>query len=139
MNKEYFMTRLANGENIDDIGVEIAAMMNAAVAEHSAKLAAEKAAIQEKEEAKRDLIKELVEIVRELAILEGMSADEISVTDEEINQMVEGFTEMFAAMREVKRLVSQLEVAKPAAAPKTSHIVAKSDDEVLADFIKMFS
>lgn len=139
MNKEYFMTRLANGENIDDIGIEIAAMMNAAVAEHSAKLAAEKAAIQEKEEAKRELIKELVEIVRELAILEGMSADEISVTDEEINQMVEGFTEMFAAMREVKRLVSQLEAAKPATAPKTSHIVAKSDDEVLADFIKMFS
>ena len=64
MNKEYFMARLANGENIDDIGVEIAAMMNAAVAEHSAKLAAEKAAIQEKESAKRELIEELIGIIQ---------------------------------------------------------------------------
>lgn len=139
MNKEYFMSRLANGESMDTIGAEIAAMMNAAMAEHTAKVEAEKAAAQEKETAKRELIEELVEIVQELAILEGMSADEISVTDEEIDQMVAAFTEMFAAMREVKKLVAQLETAKPAATPKTSHIVAKSDDEVLADFIKMFS
>lgn len=139
MNKEYFMSRLANGESMDTIGAEIAAMMNAAMAEHAAKVEAEKAAAQEKEVAKRELIEELVEIVQELAILEGMNADEISVTDEEMDQMVAAFTEMFAAMREVKKLVAQLETAKPAAAPKTSHIVAKSDDEVLADFIKMFS
>jgi hypothetical protein len=139
MNKEYFMSRLANGESMDTIGAEIAAMMNAAMAEHAAKVEAEKAAAQEKEVAKRELIEELVEIVQELAILEGMNADEISVTGEEIDQMVAAFTEMFAAMREVKKLVAQLETAKPAAAPKTSHIVAKSDDEVLADFIKMFS
>ena len=139
MNKEYFMSRLANGESMDTIGAEIAAMMNAAMAEHTAKVEAEKAAAQEKEVAKRELIEELVEIVQELAILEGMNADEISVTDEEIDQMVAAFTEMFAALREVKKLVAQLETAKPAAAPKTSHIVAKSDDEVLADFIKMFS
>ena len=139
MNKEYFMSRLANGESMDTIGAEIAAMMNAAMAEHTAKVEAEKAAAQEKEVAKRELIEELIEIVQELAILEGMNADEISVTDEEIDQMVAAFTEMFAAMREVKKLVAQLETAKPAAAPKTSHIAVKSDDEVLADFIKMFS
>ena len=139
MNKEYFMSRLAHGESMDTIGAEIAAMMNAAMAELTAKVEAEKAAAQEKEVAKRELFEELVEIVQELAILEGMNADEISVTDEEIDQMVAAFTEMFAAMREVKKLVAQLETAKPAAAPKTSHIVAKSDDEVLADFIKMFS
>lgn len=135
MNKEYFMTRLANGENIDDIGVEIAAMMNAAVAEHSAKLAAEKAAIQEKESAKRELIEELVGIIQELAILEGIEADDFTLSDEEIDQLVEAFTEMFAAVRELKALVKKVDV-KPT---KVSRITSKSDDEVLADFIKMFS
>ena len=135
MNKEYFMTRLANGENIDDIGVEIAAMMNAAVAEHSAKLAAEKAAIQEKESAKRELIEELIGIIQELAILEGIEADDFALSDEEIDQLVEAFTEMFAAVRELKALVKKVDV-KPT---KVSRITSKSDDEVLADFIKMFS
>lgn len=135
MNKEYFMTRLANGENIDDIGVEIAAMMNAAVAEHSAKLAAEKAATQEKESAKRELIEELVGIIQELAILEGIEADDFTLSDEEIDQLVEAFTEMFAAVRELKALVKKVDV-KPT---KVSRITSKSDDEVLADFIKMFS
>ena len=135
MNKEYFMTRLANGENIDDIGVEIAAMMNAAVAEHSAKLAAEKAAIQEKESAKRELIEELIGIIQELAVLEGIEADDFTLSDEEIDQLVEAFTEMFAAVRELKALVKKVDV-KPT---KVSRITSKSDDEVLADFIKMFS
>ena len=139
MNKEYFMSRLANGESMDTIGAEIAAMMNAAMAEHTAKVEAEKAAAQEKEVAKRELIEELVEIIQELSILEGMEPGEVEVSDEEIDQIVAAFTEMFAAMREVKKLMSQLETAKPATTPKTSHIVAKSDDEVLADFIKMFS
>ena len=60
MNKEYFMNRLANGENMDAIGAEIAAMMNAAMAEHNARIEAEKAmaAEAEKEEAKRELIEE---------------------------------------------------------------------------------
>lgn len=131
MNKEYFMTRLANGENIDDIGVEIAAMMNAAVAEHSAKLAA----TQEKESAKRELIEELVGIIQELAILEGIEADDFTLSNEEIDQLVEAFTEMFAAVRELKALVKKVDV-KPT---KVSRITSKSDDEVLADFIKMFS
>lgn len=139
MNKEYFMSRLANGESMDTIGAEIAAMMNAAMAEHTAKVEAEKAAAQEKEVAKRELIEELVEIVQELSILEGMEPGEVEVTEEEIDQIVTAFNEMFAAMREMKKLVAQLEAVKPATAPKTSHIVAKSDDEVLADFIKMFS
>ena len=137
MNKEYFMNRLANGENMDAIGAEIAAMMNAAMAEHNARIEAEKAmaAQAEKETAKRELIEEMVEIIQELAILEGMDPDELQVTDEDMEQLVAAFTEMFAAMREIKKMVAQLEV------PKTSHIKAmpKSDDQILAEFAKMFS
>lgn len=92
MNDIY--ARLANGEKIEDIGNEIAAMMNEAVAKHEAETrAAEEAkkaeaAQAEKEAAKRDLIEEMVDIIKELAILEGMDPDEMTISDEEMDQMV---------------------------------------------------
>lgn len=147
MNKEYFMNRLANGENMDVIGAEIAAMMNAAMVEHNARIEAEKAmaAEAEKEEAKRGLIEELVEIVQELAILEGMDPEELTITDEDMDQMVAAFTEMFGAMRELKKVIADMEAHMPAAAPAhvavkpNNKIVPPSDEEILANFIKMFN
>ena len=143
MNKEYFMNRLANGEDMDAIGAEIAAMMNAAMAEHNARIEAEKAMAAEadKAQAKRELIEEMVEIVQELAILEGMDPDELQVTDEDMEQLVAAFTEMFAAMRDLKKLFASIDTDK-VAAPKvrTATINVKpSDDQILADFIKMFN
>ena len=143
MNKEYFMNRLANGEDMDAIGAEIAAMMNAAMAEHNANLEAEakRQAEVEKEHAKRELIEEMVEIVQELAILEGMDPDELQVTDEDMEQLVAAFTEMFAAMRDLKKLFASIDTDKVVAprghAPVIS--VKPSDDQILADFIKMFN
>ena len=145
MNKEYFMNRLANGENMDTIGAEVAAMMNAAVAEYNAKMEAEKkriAAEAEKEAAKRELFEELVEIVQELAILEGFDPEELAISDEDIDDMIAAFSEMFNAMREVKKLVTSLEAVKsvdvPAKTPAQTKISAiKTDDEVLADFVTM--
>ena len=141
MNKEYFMNRLANGEDIDTIGAEIAAMMNAAMAEHNARVeaekAAEEAAIAEKEAAKRDLIEELVEIVQELAILEGMDPNDMQVTEEDMEQLVAAFTEMFGAMRELKALFAAAPAPKQAKRPNVT--VIKSDDDILAEFAKMFS
>ena len=138
-------TRLANGEKIEDIGNEIAAIMNEAMVKHKAEEAkrAEAAAQAEKEAAKRDLIEELVEIVQELAILEGMDPDELDISDEEMDQLVAAFTDMFAAMRDLKKMFASLDTDKIVAhAPKTrvSTINVKpSDDQILADFIKMFN
>lgn len=147
MNDIY--VRLANGEKIEDIGNEIAAMMNEAVAKREAEVrAAEEAkraaaAEAEKEQAKRGLIEELVEIVQELAILEGMDPDEIQVTEEDMNQMVAAFNEMFGAMRSLKKMFAELDTDKVVAnIPKTRKAVINvkpSDDQILADFIKMFS
>lgn len=148
MNDIY--ARLANGEKIEDIGNEIAAMMNEAVAKHDAEVRAaeeakrvEAAAQAEKEAAKRDLIEELVEIVQELAILEGMDPDELQVTEEDMDQMVAAFNEMFGAMRSLKKMFAELDTDKVAAnAPKTRKAVINvkpSDDQILADFIKMFN
>lgn len=145
IDKNYFLDRLANGEDMDVIGKEMAAMMNAAMAEHNANLEAEakRQAEVEKEQAKRDLIEELVEIVQELAILEGMDPDEIQVTEEDMNQMVAAFNEMFGAMRSLKKMFAELDTDKVVAnAPKTRKAVINvkpSDDQILADFIKMFN
>ena len=142
MDKNYFLTRLANGEDMDAIGEEIAAMMTEAINEHNANLEAEakRQAEVEKEQAKRELIEELVEIIQELAILEGMDPDEMTITEEEMDQMVAAFNEMFAAMRDLKKTLAGLE--EKAAAPKVAvkaTKIAPTDEQILADFIKMFN
>ena len=143
IDKNYFLDRLANGEDMDAIGEQIAAMMTEAVNEHNANLEAEakRQAEVEKEQAKRELIEELVEIVQELAILEGMDPDELQVTEEDMDQMVAAFTEMFAAMRDLKKLFASIDTDK-VAAPKVRKAtinVKPSDDQILADFIKVFN
>ena len=147
MNDIY--VRLANGEKIEDIGNEIAAMMNQAMAKHEADVrAAEEAkraeaAQAEKEAAKRDLIEELVEIIQELAILEGMDPADMEVSDEDVEQLVAAFTEMFAAMRDLKKLFASLDTDKVVAhapnARKATIEVKPTDEQILADFIKMFN
>ena len=143
IDKNYFLDRLANGEDMDAIGEQIAAMMTEAMNEHNANLEAEakRQAEVEKEAAKRDLIEELVEIVQELAILEGMDPDELQVTDEDVEQLVAAFNEMFSAMRDLKKMFASLDTDK-VKAPKTHKAVINvkpSDDQILADFIKMFN
>ena len=132
MNDIY--ARLANGEKIEDIGNEITAMMNEAVAKHEADVrAAEEAkkAEADKEQAKRELIEKLVKIIQELAVLEGMDPDELKVSEDDLSQLTAAFTEMFSAMRDLKKMVVDLE----------THIgnTPKSDEQILADFLKMFN
>lgn len=132
MNDIY--ARLANGEKIEDIGNEITAMMNEAVAKHEADVrAAEEAkkAEADKEQAKRELIEKLVKIIQELAVLEGMDPDELKVSEDDLNQLTAAFTEMFSTMRDLKKMVVDLE----------THIgnTPKSDEQILADFLKMFN
>ena len=142
MDKNYFLARLANGEDMNAIGQEMADMMNAAMAEYNANLEAEaqRQAEAEKEAAKRDLMEELVDIIQELAILEGMDPDDLRVTDEDMDQLVAAFTEMFGAMRELKEMLAGLEekTAAPKVAVKATKI-APTDEQILADFIKMFN
>ena len=145
MDKNYFLSRLANGEDMDTIGNEIAAMMTEAMNEHNANLEAEakRQAEVEKEAAKRDLIEEMVDIIKELAILEGMDPEEVTISDEEMDQLVEAFNGMFAAMRDLKKMFASLDTDKAVAhAPRTRKAtieVTPSDEQILADFTKMFN
>ena len=137
IDKNYFLDRLANGEDMDVIGQEMAAMMNAAMAEHNANLEAEakRQAEVEKEAAKRDLVEEMCEIMKELAILEGVDPDEIEITSDMVDQIMEGITASF----ELARQLEQMFGAAPAHAPVKAVKIAPSDDQILADFIKMFN
>lgn len=147
IDKNYFLSRLANGEDMDAIGNEIAAMMTEAVNEHNAALEAEaaKQAEVEKEATKRELVEEMVDIIKELAILEGMDPKEVTLSDEEMDQLVVAFTEMFAAMRDLKKMFADLEaradkiVAHAPKARKATIEVTPTDEQILADFIKMFN
>lgn len=139
IDKNYFLNRLANGENMDTIGEEIATMMTEALNEHNASLEAEA----EKEATRRDLIEELVEIIQELAVLEGMDPDEIQVTDEDIGQLTAAFTELFGALRDLKNLFTSIDtdesVIHVPKARKDTASIKLTDDQILADFLKMFN
>lgn len=135
ITKDYFLDRLAAGENIDAIGQDIANMMNEALEAHRAAEEAKKAAAAkaENEEAKKDIIQEMVELIKEYAILEGAEDDELAamtISDEEVEDMCAAFSSMFATMRELKSLATRLEAKKP------SH---QSDDDILNEFVKIFS
>lgn len=141
ITKNYFLDRLNAGEDIDTIGAEIADMMNAALEEKRAaeELARQEAAKQENETAKRDIIEEMIELVQEYAILEGMEPDEIAIKPEDVDQMVAAFTEMFELMRSLKQLKKIVPAAPAATTDTKNSIKFKSDDQILADFAKLFS
>ena len=140
---EYYDTMYLDGYTPDQIMTAFRKKMYRDYEARQEAKRAEAAAQAEKELAKHGLIEELVEIIQELAILEGMDPDELTITDEEIDQMVAAFTEMFGAMRELKKVIADMEAHMPAAAPahmtvKASNITP-SDEEILANFIKMFN
>ena len=138
IDKNYFLNRLANGENMDVIGEEIALMMTEALNEHNTNLEAEakRQAEVEKEATKRELMEELVDIVQELAILEGMDPEDLKMTDEDMDQLIAAFTEMFAVMRDLKKAFSSIDIPKTR---KATISVKPTDDQILADFLKMFN
>ena len=137
-NMEDIYARLQKGEKIEDIGNEIAAMMTEAQHRYDS----EQAAIADNEAAKRELIEEIVEIIQELCILEGMDPDEIKITDEEMDQLVAAFTEMFAAMRAMKAAFADIEThaaKKPVKVTVKTSNIDRTDDQILADFLKLFN
>jgi hypothetical protein len=75
----------------------------------------------------------MVELIQEYAILEGMDGDELETSEEDIEQLVDAFTSLFAAMRDLKALV------KNPVDPKPVTRMARNDDQILADFVSLFN
>ena len=130
IDKDYFLTRLTAGENIDTIGQEIADMMNEALEAYNTKIEAEQKAKAEKEkkQAKRDLVVNMIDNIKAFAVLDGLPTDMLTYNENEIDDLVEAFEELFLLFKDLKALTKR--------PPKKS--VPVSDDEILADFIKMF-
>ena len=144
IDKNYFLSRLANGEKIEDIGEEIAGLMNAAVADHEAKVAAEKAAAEaaRKEEnllnIKRELATELMEIIRDCGALVAPDASAAlldDATDEDLDMMIQLF-QMLTAMAKLRDAFGDVAETKSKSAVDFAPKNNKSDDEVLTNFIK---
>ena len=135
IDKNYFSARLAAGEDIDAIGQDIAKAMNEALEEYRAAEEAKRAAAAkaENESAKRDIVREIVELIQEYAILEGMDGDELETSEEDIEQLVDAFTSLFAAMRDLKALV------KNPVDHKAVTRMARNHDQILADFVSLFN
>ena len=135
-DKNYFLTRLANGEDMDAIGNELAAVMTEALNEHIANQEAQKAAEAEAELAKRDLVVELLDIVRELAMLEGLDGELLEVTDADVNAVTNALCDLFQTLKGIESLlvpatpVTPVRITTKAQAPM-------SDDEALANFLAM--
>lgn len=137
-DKNYFLTRLANGEDMDAIGNELAAVMTEALNEHIANQKAQKAAEAEAELAKRDLVAELLDIVRELAMLEGLDGELIEVTDADVNAVTDALCGLFQTIKGIESLLVPAAPATPVfVTPKVqAHM---SDDEAIANFLAMLS
>lgn len=146
IDKDYFLTRLANGEDINDIGASIADMMNAAIAEHTAAQAAAREAeakrVAEVEllAHKRALAEEMTDLVLEYGeLVEPGSTVDMELSEEDLDLMVKTLDEMFQLMSAVKTLkvaIDNLPDEKvPVIHAKVKANKNKSDDEALADFL----
>lgn len=135
-DKNYFLTRLANGEDMDAIGNELAAVMTEALNEHIANQEAQKAAEAEAELAKRDLVVELLDIVRELAMLEGLDGELLEVTDADVNAVTDALCGLFQTLKGIESLLVPAAPATPVRIT-TKAQAPMSDDEALANFLAM--
>lgn len=132
-DKEYFLNRLRSGENIDTVGQEIADAMNDAVEAYETEQMLAKQAETAKVQAKREIMECMVNCVKDFAELEGFSDIADHITEKDIEDLTNSFTQMFSLMRMFDKAIAE-PIAKPV--NKTASKAPRTDDEVLNDFIK---
>ena len=142
-DKNYFLDQLRNGVSMDSMGQALADAMNEAQNAYTAELEVAKKAQADAElaQAKKDMALDLIDIIRDYGHLVAPEAADIldEIDDEDVDAMVVTLDEMFNMMTAMAQLKANLEQLPKAQAK--SHITpvakrAKSDDEVLANFIK---
>ena len=135
-DKNYFLDQLRNGTSMDDMGQALADAMNEAQEAYAAELA-----VKEKEaeaaamtQTKRDMALDLIDIIQDYGRLVAPETADIldDVGEDDIDAMVQTLDQMFQMMSSMAQLKANLEKVQP----KTPVKRAKSDDEVLSNFIK---
>ena len=143
-DKNYFLDQLRNGQDINAMGQAMADAMNAAIADYTAeqKAEVERVAKVELTAKKKDLGLKMVDLFRDYADLTGNTAmDEMEITDDDLDTLVEALDQTFAlmgAMKELKTAIDAIPEDKlvglnPKKRSATIH--AKSDDEALKEFL----
>ena len=147
-DKNYFLDQLRNGQDINTMGQAMADAMNAAIADFNAeqeaarKAEADRVAKVELTAKKKDLGLKMVDLFRDYAALTGNTAmDEMEITDDDLDTLIEALDQTFAlmgAMKDLKAAIDAIPEDKlvglnPKKRSATIH--AKSDDEALKEFL----
>ena len=149
MDMNYFLKRLQAGEDMSDIGNEIAELMNEAQAAYDAeekakaealvKALAEKRAREEaaaeakaKAERKATLLKNIVDAIAEYGALECPELADLFVADEnDLEMLADSMTNIFAMIKMFGAAPVEMKAARPV-------VAVRSDDDILKDFVKNF-
>lgn len=141
-DKNYFLDQLRNGQDINSIGQAMADAMNAAMADFAAEQEAARVAKVELATKKKDLGIKMIDLFREYAALTGNTAmDELEIDENDLDMLVEALDQTFALMGAVKELKVAIDNLPDEQVPvvhkklNKAKARAKSDDEVLAEFI----
>ena len=133
LNKDFFLSKLRSGESIEDIGTTIAALMNEAMDDYEA----EKAIAAKKNDArKREIVVGITALLKEFAALEGADSDDLDLTDEEIEAMIDALSDLFKTITKLKTFKIATPVPSFLSGTKLNQKPTVSDDEVLSNFIK---
>ena len=150
MDMNYFLKRLQAGEDMSDIGNEIAGLMNEAQAAYEAeekakaaalakalaeKKAQDEAAAKAKDEKRAALLKTVVDTIAEYGALECPELADMFVADEDdMKMLADSMTSLFSMIKMFGVAPADMKSTKPV------HPVVRvrSDDDILNDFIKNF-
>ena len=145
--KEDILTRLQNGENADDIALEMATALNEATAEKKA-LDAEKVAKEQEEirvlNAKRAAVDDMLDAVCDYLIAAGEEAlveEAKEIDTDKVIELLDGSIEMAKSLEQLKGLQFPMAELHKAATinPRVQKIVVdESADKAIADFLKGF-
>ena len=152
MDMNYFLKRLQAGEDMSDIGNELAELMNEAQAAYDAeekakaealvkalaeRRAQEEAAAEAKAKAERKaaLLRILVDTIAEYGALECPELADLFVADEEdLQALADSMTSIFAMIKMFGAAPTEVKNVKSA----RPVVTVRSDDDILNDFVKNF-
>lgn len=133
LNKDFFLNKLRSGESIDDIGTTIAALMNDAMADYEKEQAI---AAKKNDARKREIVLGITALLKEFATLEGADAEDLDLTDKEIETMIDALSDLFKTVTKLKKFKIATPIPPFLAGTKLNQKPEVSDDEVLNNFIK---
>ena len=142
ISEKDILARLRNGESMDMIGQSIADVLNAAQSAYDAEMEAQAQAkiANDLMLKKRELTEDFIHLMQEYGDLVCPGSRDIldDYTDEDLDEMIAAIDQMFDLLQFAIQMRTMVEEQKPQATSKITPVTKapKSDDEVLANFLK---